>query len=164
MDILVFQVLTSKIYLKKYNQYIKYVILKPYVRKSLVWEENMFQNDYIMRMIREMVRTLIKLLCNIDTEKTEELKLEKESAEKLQALKKLVDNGFIESAEDQLLEEINVDNKQDFLTAVLFYQYLNEQSDDMLTAANFSREEVAEGLKTVAKIYGYESVLNTFLE
>lgn len=124
----------------------------------------MFQNDYIMRMIREMVRTLIKLLCNIDTEKTEELKLEKESAEKLQALKKLVDNGFIESAEDQLLEEINVDNKQDFLTAVLFYQYLNEQSDDMLTAANFSREEVAEGLKTVAKIYGYESVLNTFLE
>ncbi len=124
----------------------------------------MFQNDYIMRMIREMVRTLIKLLCNIDTEKTEELKLEKESAEKLQALKKLVDNGFIESAEDQLLEEINVDNKQDFLTAVLFYQYLNEQSDDMLTAANFSREEVAEGLKTVAKIYGYESVLNAFLE
>ena len=50
----------------------------------------MFQNDYIMRMIREMIRTLIKLLCNIDLEKTEDLQLDKEAAEKLSSLNRVL--------------------------------------------------------------------------
>ena len=122
----------------------------------------MFQNDYIMRMIREMIRMLIKLLCNIDMEQTEELNLEKAAAEKLLTLKELIDSGAIEQAENQLLEELNLQNKQDFLTAVLFYQYLNEKSDEVLTSGNFTREEIAEGLRSVAKLYGYESVITAF--
>lgn len=123
----------------------------------------MFQNDYIMRMIREMIRTLIKLLCNIDLEKTEDLQLDKEAAEKLSFLKKAVDNLLVEKAENELLEGLNLENKQDFLVALLFYQYLNEKSDDFLAASNFSREEVEEGLKTVVKLYGYEGMTEAFL-
>ncbi len=123
----------------------------------------MFQNDYIMRMIREMIRTLIKLLCNIDLEKTEDLQLDKEAAEKLLSLKKLADDSQVEKAENQLLEGLNVENKQDFLVALLFYQYLNEKSDEFLSASNFSREEVEDGLKTVVKLYGYEGVTEAFL-
>ncbi len=124
----------------------------------------MFQNDYIMRMIREMIRTLIKLLCNIDLEKTEDLQLDKEAAEKLSALKKLIDNSMVERAENELLEGINAENKQDFLVALLFYQYLNEKSDDFLCDCNFSREEVEDGLKTVVKLYGYEGMSEALLE
>lgn len=123
----------------------------------------MFQNDYIMRMIREIIRTLVKLLCNIDLEKTEDLRLDAEAAEKLLALKRSVDNSLVEKAENELLEGLNVENKQDFLVALLFYQYLNEKSDDFLNAGNFSREEVEEGLKTVVKLYGYEGVTEAFL-
>lgn len=126
-------------------------------------KDKMFQNDYIMRMIREMIRTLIKLLCNIDLEKTEDLQLDKEAAEKLLSLKKLADDSQVEKAENQLLEGLNVENKQDFLVALLFYQYLNEKSDEFLSASNFSREEVEDGLKTVVKLYGYEGVTEAFL-
>lgn len=123
----------------------------------------MFQNDYIMRMIREIIRTLVKLLCNIDLEKTEDLQLDAEAAKKLLSLKRSVDNSLVEKAENDLLEGLNVENKQDFLVALLFYQYLNEKSNDFLSASNFSREEVEEGLKTVVKLYGYEGVAEAFL-
>lgn len=123
----------------------------------------MFQNDYIMRMIREIIRTLVKLLCNIDLEKTEDLQLDAEAAKKLLSLKRSVDNSQVEKAENDLLEGLNVENKQDFLVALLFYQYLNEKSNDFLSASNFSREEVEEGLKTVVKLYGYEGVAEAFL-
>ncbi|MBQ2800318.1 MAG: hypothetical protein IJF03_02890 [Lachnospiraceae bacterium] len=123
----------------------------------------MFQNDYIMRMIREMIRTLIKLLCNIDLEKTEDLQLDKEAAEKLSGLKELVDNSLVENAENEMLEGLNTENKQDFLVALLFYQYLNEKSNDFLDSCNFSREEVEDGLKTVVKLYGYEGMTEAFL-
>ncbi len=123
----------------------------------------MFQNDYIMRMIREMIRTLIKLLCNIDLEKTEDLQLDKEAAEKLSFLKKAVDNLLVEKAENELLEGLNVENKQDFLVALLFYQYLNEKSDDFLASSNFSREEVEDGLKTVFKLYLFDGITVAFL-
>ena len=67
----------------------------------------MFEQDYIMRLIKEMVRTLLKLLFHIDTDsQTEELLKEREEKETLNALLELVDGGEINEAENRLYDLI----------------------------------------------------------
>ena len=124
----------------------------------------MFENDYVMRMIKEMVRTLIKLIFQIDTEKTEELHLEKEVAEELDRLQKLADAGLVNQAENELLEELDTQNKQDFQLALLFYEYLNRKDTEFLKAYDFSREEISQGIRNVTEMYGYGSMLGAFAE
>ena len=54
----------------------------------------MFEQDYVMRLIKEMVRAILKLLFNIDTESpTIELLENKEEKETLENLIDMVDAG-----------------------------------------------------------------------
>lgn len=65
----------------------------------------MFEQDYVMRIIKEMVRAILKLLFNIDTDSpsTELLEDEKEQ-QKLDALLDMVDAGSINEAENIIYE------------------------------------------------------------
>ena len=59
----------------------------------------MFEQDYIMRLVKEMVRAILKLIFNIDTESpTAELLEEQEEKETLDRLLRLVNNGSINQA------------------------------------------------------------------
>ena len=56
----------------------------------------MFEHDYIMRLIHEIIRTLLKLLFNIDSDKKEVLIFtEKEAETKYDELLNLIDKGEI---------------------------------------------------------------------
>ena len=56
----------------------------------------MFEQDYVMRLIKEMVRAILKLLFNINTESpTVELLENKEEQETLENLLDMVDVGEI---------------------------------------------------------------------
>ena len=62
----------------------------------------MFEQDYVMRLIKEMVRAILKLLFNIDTESpTIELLENKEEKETLENLIDMVDAGEINEAENR---------------------------------------------------------------
>lgn len=128
----------------------------------------MFEQDYIMRLIKELVRTLFKLLFQIDLENPY-TKLFKDTEQKntLQNLLDLIDSGCINDAENQLYDMITEqteDNSQDILkTALLFYAHLNEKSNDFLETNNFSREEVKQGLQYVIDQYSLHDISDTFL-
>ena len=65
----------------------------------------MFERDYIMRMIKEMVRAIIKLLFGIDTQSpTAELLQDAEQKQTLEELYDLVDAGEICEAENRVIE------------------------------------------------------------
>ncbi len=54
----------------------------------------MFEQDYVIRLIKEMVRAILKLLFNVDTESpTVELLENKEEKEILENLLDMVDTG-----------------------------------------------------------------------
>ncbi len=54
----------------------------------------MFEQDYVMRLIKEMVRAILKLLFNIDTESpSAELLEESEQRETLDTLLDMIDDG-----------------------------------------------------------------------
>jgi hypothetical protein len=124
----------------------------------------MFEQDYIMHLIAEMVRAFLKLLFNIDLDtKESQIFNETEMGVEYDELITLVDNGKINEAENKLLDGLNSENIQDFKLALMFYSYLNEKDIDFLTEHDFSKKEIIDGLKQVSKVYGYESMANAFL-
>lgn len=63
----------------------------------------MFEQDYVIRLIKEMVRAILKLLFNVDAESpTVELLENKEEKEILENLLDMVDTGKINEAENRL--------------------------------------------------------------
>lgn len=93
----------------------------------------MFEQDYIMRLIKEMVRMLLKLLFHIDTAApTAELLCETEERKALDDLLDFVDDGKINEAENRIYELTLNGNMGNLEIALLFYSYLNEKNDEYL--------------------------------
>ena len=123
-----------------------------------------FEQDYVMRLIKEMVRAILKLLFNIDTESpTVELLENKEEQETLENLLDMVDAGEISEAENRLYDLIDNANVKNIEIALLFYSYLNDKPDDFLEENDFSRDEIKLGLENVADSFGLSSIAKMFL-
>ncbi len=131
----------------------------------------MVEKDYIMRIIHEMVRAILKLIFHVDEEKQELVFLEGKDQDFYQQLCLMADQGNINGAENMLYEYLESESwteeegKPEHLKLSLaFYDYLNEKTSDFLEDHDFSREEVAEGIKSVMKRYGYGGLAETLLE
>lgn len=108
-----------------------------------------------MRIIKEIIRVILKLLFNFDAgAPTEELINQIEQKENLDYLMDLADSGNINEAENELWELTSDRDMENLKTALLFYSYLNDKTDDFLNENNFSREEIKEGLKNLISKYG----------
>lgn len=124
----------------------------------------MYEQDYIMRLIKEMIRAILKLLFNIDTEsQIEELLKDEESQTILTQLLDMVDNGNINEAENLVFEMTSEKDKQNLEVALLFYSYLNEKEDSFLLEHNFSRKEIQQGVQELASKYGLSGMTDVFL-
>ncbi|MCI9371218.1 MAG: hypothetical protein HFH65_13065 [Lachnospiraceae bacterium] len=124
----------------------------------------MFEQDYVMRLIKEMIRAVLKLLFNIDTKSpTVELLESKEEKESLKDLLDMADNGNINEAENRLYDLISNGDIDSLKIALLFYSYLNDKSDEFLETNEFSREEIKLGIKNLADKFGLKSITKIFL-
>lgn len=125
----------------------------------------MFEQDYVMRLIKEMVRAILKLLFNIDTDSpSAELLEDVKEQQTLDELLDMVDNGFINEAENKIYEITEEGKKTDLEMALLFYSYLNDKSDEFLEAHNYGRDEIKAGLKDITVRYGVDGFAEMFLQ
>lgn len=118
------------------------------------------EKDYIMRVIKEMVRMLFALLFGRKQFSVEqELKSGYEvSGKTLDDLLAMADRGEINEAENMLLEGIDYDNKDELAAAALFYQYLSEKEQGFLLENNYSKEEILDGITDLMQKSGYGDV------
>lgn len=110
------------------------------------------EKDYVMRIIKEMVRILISLLLGkayVQVELPRENKYGVSGA-KLSRWKDMIDEGKINEAENMLLEQLDYNNKEDISQAIFFYEYASGKGEDFLRKCNYSEEEVLDGLKRLA--------------
>ena len=122
----------------------------------------MFEQDYVMRLIKEMIRVILKLLFNIDIETpTTGLIENEEEKATLEALLDMIDEGAIGEAEN-IIFELAEDNA-DLEMILLFYSYLNDKSDTFLLENHFSRTELHADLKNILSQYGLDSMIEVFL-
>ena len=118
------------------------------------------EKDYIMRMIKEMVRVLFSLVFG---KKYVSVELEKEnkyevSGKKLKSFLDMIDLGQINEAENILLDTIDYTNKEEVMAAALFYQYLSEKDNEFLENNNYTKEEVLSGFKQLLIQSGYKEL------
>ena len=118
------------------------------------------EKDYIMRMIKEMVRVLFSLIFR---KKYVSVELEKEnkyevSGKKLKSFLDMIDLGQINEAENILLDNIDYTNKEEVMAAALFYQYLSEKDNEFLENNNYTKEEVLSGFKQLLIQSGYKEL------
>lgn len=124
------------------------------------------EKDYIMRIIKEMVRVLFSLMLGKQyqsVELPEENKYEV-SGKALEELKNMVNEGFINEAENILLESIDYTQKREVLAAILFYQYIGEQDTGFLEAHNYSKEEALDGIRRMAEKQGYGQISSLLIK
>ena len=119
------------------------------------------EKDYIMRMIKEMVRVLFSLAFG---KKYVSVELEKEnkyeiSGKNLKNFLNMIDLGQINEAESILLDSIDYTNKNEVMAVALFYQYLSEKDNQFLENNNYTKEEVLSGFKQLLMKSGYSDLL-----
>ena len=120
--------------------------------------------DYVMRIVHEWIRTLIKLTFNKDIDKEEDAEIPLEVMEQFRKLNAMIDDGEINEAENILLDGLEEGNRAYFEMSLLFYEKLSGKTDEFLAEYDYSREEVVDGLKYVVNYYGYGSLLEAFAE
>lgn len=119
------------------------------------------EKDYIMRMIKEMVRVLFSLALGKPYTQVE---LEKEnkytvSGMALDDLKAMVDEGRINEAENLLLDKMDYEDAKALEAGIRFYEYVAGKSEAFLKAHEYTLEEVYDGLRQLAEDFGFESML-----
>ena len=72
-------------------------------------------------------------------------------------LKQMINDGNINDAEDILYEYANPINPDILKVGLFFYYDLNRMADAELEAADFTRDEVKEGVQELLKIYDQEN-------
>ena len=119
------------------------------------------EKDYIMRMIKEMVRVLFSLMFG---KKYVSVELEKEnkyevSGKNLKDFLDMIDSGKINEAENILLDNIDYTDRNEVMAVALFYQYLSEKDSEFLKNNNYTKEEVMSGFKQLLMQSGYTDLL-----
>ena len=119
------------------------------------------EKDYIMRIIKEMVRVLFSLMfgkkyVSVEQEAKNGYEV---SGKKLDELLTMIDNGEINEAENLMLENIDYSNRNELAAAALFYQYLSEKNEDFLKTNICSKEEVLDGINQIMQKAGYNDLV-----
>ena len=112
-----------------------------------------YEQDYILRVIRDSIRMIAKLVLGKD-KLTYELHAEGSSTssdEFCSRLLAMADSGQINEAENLLYEALDTSSLTDIETALIFYQHLSGFSISFLEKHNYSPEEIKLGLENIAR-------------
>ena len=116
-----------------------------------------YEQDYIMRMIKQVIHALIGVLLNKKTMLEYEIsanRQQKSGDDFLQRLTMLADQGKICEAENMLLEALEGGSDEACRAALLFYEHINEYDEDFLEEHDFSRAEIRQGVLEIAERMG----------
>lgn len=115
----------------------------------------MFEQDYVMRMVKELARALAKILFNKEsTTLVEEKKNKAQQNSREVDIFLLAKNGEINKAENILDDIIENDFEEGIEMGIAFYSYINEFENDFLEENNYSRDEIKFGLERIIKMTG----------
>lgn len=120
------------------------------------------EKDYLMRLIREMVRMLLSFVAGKQYAQVE-LPGENKygvSEGKLSELKAMVDKGEINETENMLLERLDSGDREAAAELVFFYSCVGEKDAAFLAKHRYTQEEVLEGLRHLSKRLGCEGVVS----
>ena len=116
-----------------------------------------YEKDYIMRLIHGIALVLARMLLGRQMENEGEIAglLGKQEKKQNDLLLLLIDEGKINEAEERLfdlLENAAWEDRHKAALAICFYDHVNGKNDAFLEKADFSREEIMEGLEDALRL------------
>ncbi|WP_104803328.1 DUF6483 family protein [Blautia marasmi] len=118
-----------------------------------------FEEDYIMRIIKDMIKALA---CVIFGKRFTEYEVEEEKADDTDFLYRdiieMADKGKINEAENILLTDMDQTDKRYMEMAMSFYLHINQYTDEFLAANGYSRQEILDGVEALAAANGIEGL------
>ena len=112
-----------------------------------------YEQDYIMRLIRQVIRALIGILLNKKTTPEYDMPVNRQQTNSEDLFARLIsmaDAGKICEAENELFDILESGSDVAYQIALMFYDHLNEYTDSFLEEHCFSREEIRQGVLEVA--------------
>ena len=123
----------------------------------------MYEQDYIIRMNNEVIRTMVKLLLNKDIGTPVDISdgaIKGENRKILEAANGQSGIDNIKKMEEEILTLVDANKEGALEKALVFYGYLNELPEDELLSQNYSHEKIKKGLKMIAESYGILNVID----
>ena len=125
----------------------------------------MYKKDWLLNQIDDLVEFLAKVFLNqTTTEYLPENIVNSTSDELYNSLDRLICEKKINEAENLLFDKIEVQNPKHLAIAINFYGKLNKLPDETLEEANYSREEINQGLNDILDKFGIKIDLNKINE
>lgn len=114
-----------------------------------------YQKDWFLRQIETLIAKIAQAVFNKDTVKyeIEDVTNVSETDILYARLMQLLGELNICYAEDLLFENIEPDNKKYLLLALDFYSAVNSFTDEELREANFTRQEIDDGLYEILNVF-----------
>ena len=114
-----------------------------------------YQKDWFLRQIETLIAKIAQAVFNKDTVKyeIEDVTNVSETDILYARLMQLLGELNICYAEDLLFENIEPDNRKYLLLALDFYSAVNSFTDEELREANFTRQEIDDGLYEILNIF-----------
>ncbi len=123
----------------------------------------MYEQDYIIRINNEVIRTMVKLLLNKDIGTPVDISdgaIKGENKKMLEAANGQSGIDNIKKMEEEILTLVDANKEGALEKALVFYRYLNELPEDALLSQNYSHEKIKKGLKMIAESYGILNVID----
>lgn len=123
-----------------------------------------YEQDWLMKQIQMLVRFIAKTVFKKDTDEFSEIIERSASGADIlyRELLVLLEGGEICRAENHLYDSIDVENKYHLAVAMDFYARLNLLSEQELENADFSREEIKDGIKNITALFGMNFTTDYF--
>ena len=114
-----------------------------------------YEEDYVMRMIKEAVEVLMRVALNKKGPMYEPDAENKygESDGLYDRLLRMADEGQINEAENLLYDAIEEKSADHLEIGLAFYYHINEFQDEFLQANRYSRDEIRDGLRNLLREY-----------
>lgn len=113
-----------------------------------------YQQDWLVRQVQMMIEFLINIALKKKAEK-QISEFDIVSQRQTQQIKELLSQNRVCEAENLIFETANTlkDDADFFITALEFYDTLNNMDEETLNKFNFSHKEIKEGLKDFCSHY-----------
>lgn len=122
--------------------------------------QNMLEQDYIMRQIRQMIAIIMKVLFGIDTVTPESIAIiDLAKRAKSDWLIEEIDSGNIREAIAEFRAATENQTKDDLFIGFNFFSHLCSLDEDILDANNISYAEVKDEMRAFFAKYGIENQL-----
>ncbi len=117
-----------------------------------------YEQDWVMKQIKLLVRFVARAVFKKDTAEYKILIEESLSGSDIlhRELMLFISRGEICKAENFLFDSLDTKSKSHLAVALDFYERLNMLSDEELEKANFSREEIKDGLNNTLELFGLD--------